>query len=283
MRLLVLGNAVIDLAYFIEHLPMPGETVLAATKHVDVGGKGLNQAVAAARAGAPTRLVAAIGGDRHGELIRAKLAAEGLATDGLQVTGSPSDESIVLVTPIGENVIVSTAAAARGLSIERAAAEIDALAPGDLLLLQGNQTESLTRAALLAAQRHGIRTMLNPSPLAFDYGGLLDMVDIAVVNVVEAAALGAMGANAVIVTDGARGARLCAAGRVDHVPAPSVMAVDTTGAGDVVCGVVAAGVVLGLPLVEALRWAMGAAACKVTRRGAFAGIPTAAEMWTLRP
>lgn len=283
MRLLVLGNAVIDLAYFIEHLPMPGETVLAATKHVDVGGKGLNQAVAAARAGAPTRLVAAIGGDRHGELIRAKLAAEGLATDGLQVTGSPSDESIVLVTPIGENVIVSTAAAARGLSIERAAAEIDALAPGDLLLLQGNQTESLTRAALLAAQRHGIRTMLNPSPLAFDYGGLLDMVDIAVVNAGEAAALGAMGANAVIVTDGARGARLCAAGRVDHVPAPSVMAVDTTGAGDVVCGVVAAGVVLGLPLVEALRWAMAAAACKVTRRGAFAGIPTAAEMWTLRP
>lgn len=283
MRLLVLGNAVIDLAYFIEHLPMPGETVLAATKHVDVGGKGLNQAVAAARAGAPTRLVAAIGGDRHGELIRAKLAAEGLATDGLQVTGSPSDESIVLVTPIGENVIVSTAAAARGLSIERAAAEIDALAPGDLLLLQGNQTESLTRAALLAAQRHGIRTMLNPSPLEFDYGGLFDMVDIAVVNAVEAAALGAMGANAVIVTDGARGARLCAAGRVDHVPAPSVMAVDTTGAGDVVCGVVAAGVVLGLPLVEALRWAMAAAACKVTRRGAFAGIPTAAEMWTLRP
>lgn len=283
MRLLVLGNAVIDLAYFIEHLPMPGETVLAATKHVDVGGKGLNQAVAAARAGAPTRLIAAIGGDRHGELIRAKLAAEGLATDGLQVTGSPSDESIVLVTPIGENVIVSTAAAARGLSIERAAAEIDALAPGDLLLLQGNQTESLTRAALLAAQRHGIRTMLNPSPLEFDYGGLFDMVDIAVVNAVEAAALGAMGANAVIVTDGARGARLCAAGRVDHVPAPSVMAVDTTGAGDVVCGVVAAGVVLGLPLVEALRWAMAAAACKVTRRGAFAGIPTAAEMWTLRP
>lgn len=283
MRLLVLGNAVIDLAYSIEHLPMPGETVLAATKHVDVGGKGLNQAVAAARAGAPTRLVAAIGGDGHGELIRAKLAAEGLATDGLQVTGSPSDESIVLVTPIGENVIVSTAAAARGLSIERAAAEIDALAPGDLLLLQGNQTESLTRAALLAAQRRGIRTMLNPSPLAFDYGGLLDMVDIAVVNAVEAAALGAMGANAVIVTDGARGARLCAAGRVDHVPAPSVMAVDTTGAGDVVCGVVAAGVVMGLPLVEALRWAMAAAACKVTRRGAFAGIPTAAEMWTLRP
>ncbi len=283
MRLLVLGNAVIDLAYSIEHLPMPGETVLAATKHVDVGGKGLNQAVAAARAGAATRLVAAIGGDGHGELIRAKLAAEGLATDGLQVTGSPSDESIVLVTPIGENVIVSTAAAARGLSIERAAAEIDALAPGDLLLLQGNQTESLTRAALLAAQRRGIRTMLNPSPLAFDYGGLLDMVDIAVVNAVEAAALGAMGANAVIVTDGARGARLCAVGRVDHVPAPSVMAVDTTGAGDVVCGVVAAGVVMGLPLVEALRWAMAAAACKVTRRGAFAGIPTAAEMWTLRP
>lgn len=283
MRLLVLGNAVIDLAYAIEHLPTPGETVLAAAKHVDVGGKGLNQAVAATRAGASTRLVAAIGDDRHGELIRAKLAAEGLATDGLQVTALPSDESIVLVTPVGENVIVSTAAAARSLSIERAAAEIDALAAGDLLLLQGNQTQSLTRTALLAARRRGIRTMLNPSPLAFDYGELWDMVDIAVVNAVEAAALGSIGAHAVIVTDGARGARLCTVGCEEHVPAPSVMAVDTTGAGDVVCGVVAAGVVLGLPLVDALRWAVAAAARKVTRRGAFAGIPTTAELGALRP
>jgi ribokinase len=283
VRLLVLGNAVIDLAYAIEHLPTPGETVLAAAKHVDVGGKGLNQAVAAARAGAPTRLVAAIGDDRHGELIRAKLAAEGLATDGLQVTTLPSDESIVLVTAVGENVIVSTAAAARSLSIERAAAEVDALATGDLLLLQGNQTQSLTRTALLAARRRGIRTMLNPSPLAFDYGDLLDMVDIAVVNAVEAAALGSIGAHAVIVTDGARGARLCTMGGEEHVPAPSVMAVDTTGAGDVVCGVVAAGVVLGLPLVDALRWAVAAAARKVARRGAFAGIPTAAELGALRP
>lgn len=283
MRLLVLGNAVIDLAYAIEHLPTPGETVLTAAKHVDVGGKGLNQAVAAARAGAATRLVAAIGGDRQGELIRAKLAAEGLATDGLQVTTSPSDESIVLVTPVGENVIVSTAAAAHSLSIEHAAAEIDALATGDLLLLQGNQTQSLTRTVLLAARRRGIRTMVNPSPLAFDYGDLLDMVDIAVMNAVEAAALGSIGAHAVIVTDGARGARLCTMGGEEHVPAPSVMAVDTTGAGDVVCGVVAAGVVLGLPLVDALRWAVAAAARKVARRGAFAGIPTAAELGALRP
>lgn len=283
MKLLVLGNAVVDLIYAIPHLPMPGETVLAASKHTDVGGKGLNQAVAAMRAGAPTRLVAAVGDDRHGELIRSQLAAEGLATDGLQVTALPTDESVVLPTLDGENVIVSTAGAAALLSSDTAVAEIAALAREDLLLLQGNQTPALTRAAIVAARRRGIRTMVNPSPVAFDYGDLLDMADIAIVNAGEAAALGRIGARAVIVTDGARGARLCAAGGEEHVPAPAVMAVDTTGAGDVVCGVVAAGVVLGLSLVDALRWGVAAAARKVTRRGAFAGIPTAAELRALRP
>lgn len=283
MRLLVLGNAVVDSSFAVPRLPVPGETVLASSKRTDVGGKGLNQAVTAARAGAVTRLVAAIGADAAGALIRERLAAAGMATDGLYPTEAATDESIVLVAQAGENVIVSTTAAAASLPLERALAEIDTLTPGDLLLLQGNLGRALTQAALRQAKSRGLRAMINPAPIAFDYTGLLELADIVVLNDVEAAAIGPVAAPTVILTEGARGARLICEGREQHLPAPVVVAVDTTGAGDVVCGVVAAGVALGLPIEAALRWAVAAAALKVTRAGAFAGLPTAAELRGLRP
>ncbi len=283
MRLLVLGNAVVDHVYRVGHLPAPGETVLAGGKHVDVGGKGLNQAVVAKRAGASARLVAAIGHDHQGQLVATRVAAEGLDPDILVVTGSPTDESIVLVAPDAENVIVSTAAAAAELPQARALAEIATLAAGDLLLLQGNLSAALTMAALRRARDGGVRTMLNLAPVAFAPEPALQLADIAVMNTVEAAAVGTHAAPTMILTEGAQGARLRRGTHVTQVPAPSVQAVDTTGAGDVVCGVVAAGLVLGLAIEAALRWAVAAAALTVTRHGAFASLPSAAELQSLRP
>jgi ribokinase len=245
----------------------------------------LNQAVTAHRAGAVVRFVAAIGHDSGAGLVLKRLAAEGMATDGLHRVQAPTDESLVLVAgDTGENAIVSTAAATRALPPAAALAAMEELAPGSLVLLQGNLSRRLTAAALHRAREHGLRTMLNPAPVAFDYAGLFELVDVAVLNAVEAKALKPEAAGAVILTQGGEGARLVVKGRtVRHEPAPKVTAVDTSGAGDVVCGVVAAALSIGLELAAALRWAVAAAALKVTRPGAFAGLPTGPELERLRP
>lgn len=283
MSLLVLGNAMVDHSYALPRLPQAGETLLATGKRAAPGGKGLNQAVVAHRAGAKVRFVAALGDDPDGRLIRATLAAEGLATDGLVTVDSPSDESAILVGADGENLIVSTAAAAAALPRELAEAEAGALAPGDRLLLQGNLTREATESAMLAARGRSASVLLNPAPIAFDYAGLLELADVAVFNEVEAAALGRRRAKVTVLTRGARGLVLEGPDGALEIPAPPVQAVDATGAGDVVCGVLAAGLELGLPMPASLRWAVAAAALKVARAGAFAGLPTAAELAELRP
>ncbi len=192
---------------------------------------------------------------------------------------------MVLVGASGENAIVSTATATARLPESVLQAEVAAMGPGDLLLLQGNLGRCLTQAALRRGKAEGLRLVLNPSPVAFDYAGLLELVDVLVANEVEAAALPLEGAGAaaLVVTEGAAGARLEERGRSLRVPAPAADAVDTSGAGDVACGVLAAGLARGLGLEAALRWAVAAASLKVTRGGAFAGLPRADELAALAP
>ena len=295
MTVVVIGVAMVDIAYQVERLPRSGETMLARERTVDVGGKGLNQALIAHRAGAAVRFCAGFGSDPGAAIIRARLEAEGLSTAWLVPVPRASDESIVYVARTGENCIVSTVDAARHLTPAGIAGMLAGVTSGDVLLVQGNLSREVTGICLTRARAAAATTILNPAPVDFDYTDLWPMVDIAILNQIEAhtltgeveidaasAVLCSQGASRVVLTLGPQGA-LVREGPAppQRIPAPAVAAVDTTGAGDVVAGVVAAGIDRGLPLGPVVRWAVAAATQKVTRRGTSSAFPTSAELAAL--
>ena len=294
MSILVVGNAVLDIAYRVRRLPRPGETLLASARTVDVGGKGLNQAVAARRAGAEVRLVAPVGRDEAARRIRDVLAAEGLDPTLLVAVDAPTDEAVIWVAEDGENAIVSTADAARRL-LPAGVAAVAGLGPSDTLLVQGDIPLETTARCLEAARGCGARLVVNTAPGVPGAELLVPVADVLVVNAGEAAglsgatgpeaaaeALVGRGAGSVVVTLGAAGAYLLTGGTPHRLPAPEVTAVDTTGAGDVFAGVLAAALDAGSDLCAATAWAVRAASLKVTRPGTIAGFPTAAEVAALR-
>ena len=155
LTVVVVGNAVVDVAYQVERLPGSGETVLARERTVDVGGKGLNQAIMAHRAGAEVRFCAGLGHDPAADIIRACLEAEGLSTAWLVSVPCATDESIVYVARSGENCIVSTDEAARHLAPAHTESVLVGVAPGDVLLLQGNLSREVTGMCLARAHARG--------------------------------------------------------------------------------------------------------------------------------
>jgi ribokinase len=295
VTVVVVGSAMVDVAYRVDRLPGPSESVLARGRTVDAGGKGLNQAIVARRAGAAVRFCAGVGRDPGAEMIRARLEADGLSVAWLVSVAGATDESIVYVAASGENCIVSTDSAAKRLALADVELVLNGLAPGDVLLVQGNLSREVTAACLTRARAAQAATILNPAPIDFDYQGLWSLVDIVILNQIEArtltgeveidaatAALHSRGAGTVILTLGSEGALVQEGqGPAQRVPAPAVTAVDTTGAGDVLCGVVAAGIDHGLPLLPAVRWAVAAASHKVTRFGTSSGLPAGAELAAL--
>jgi ribokinase len=294
LTVVVIGNATVDLSYEVPRLPAPGETVLARAKRVDAGGKGLNQAIVARRAGAEVVYCAPLGQDAQAEVILERLNDEGLEAAQLRRVPVPTDESLIFVAP-GENAIVSTAAAAHALDKTAVTPILAGLRAGDLLLMQGNLRRAVTVACLDRARKAGVRTMLNAAPIAFDYDGLWPTVGIAVVNEVESAlltgisdpttaaqALRRSGVGTVVTTLGAEGVSLVDSDGEHRVPAPQVEAVDTTGAGDVFCGVLAAALETPLEWAPALRWAVVAASVSVTRRGTASTFPSSEELLRLR-
>jgi ribokinase len=294
LTVVVVGNAVVDVAYEVECLPRSGETVLARERRIDVGGKGLNQAITAHRAGAEVRFCAGLGSDSAAGLIRSYLEAEGLSTAWLVSVPCATDESIIYVARFGENCIVSTDAAARHVAPAHTDGVLVGVTPGDILLLQGNLSREVTAMCLARAHAAKATTILNPAPIAFDYSGLWPLVDIAILNQIEAqtltgevhavatAALRSRGVSKVVLTLGAKGALVHeATGPPQHLLAPTVIARDATGAGDVLAGVVAAAIDRGLSLTSGVPWAVAAASCKVTRHGTSSGFPTRHELAAL--
>jgi ribokinase len=185
---------------------------------------------------------------------------------------------------------------ARSLTPEMLLPRLAGIGPGDLLLMQGNLTRPATEACLRQAKGAGARTMLNPAPIDFDYRGLWPLVDVAVVNEGEARQLGGYheaaeaatrllpaGAGAVVVTLGPSGAFILLPDRqAVFVEAPEVAAIDTAGAGDVFCGVLAGALAHGLEAEDGLRWAVAAASLSVTKPGTSSAFPSAAELAQLR-
>jgi ribokinase len=295
LTVVVVGSAMVDVAYRVDRLPRPSESVLARQRTVDAGGKGLNQAIIARRAGAEVRYCAGLGRDPAAAIIRARLEADGLSTAWLVSVPCATDESIVYVARSGENCIVSTDMAAKQLAPTDVEDVLMGLAPGDVLLVQGNLSREVTVVCLSRARAAEAATIVNPAPIDFDYAGLWPLVDVVILNQIEApmltgkveidtasAVLRSRGAGNVILTLGSEGAFVREGqGSAQRVPAPAVSVVDTTGAGDVLAGVVAAGIDRGLPLLPVVRWAVAAASQKVTRLGTSSGFPTSVELAAL--
>lgn len=281
MKLLVIGNATIDRFYRVDRLPLEGESVLARRQAGQPGGKGLNQAVMAARSGAATALLTMLGSDAAAEDLRAFLADEGLPERWLLRHDGESDESLVVIGPAGENLIVTTRSAVSALPRPAVVAALDALEPESLVLLQGNLDVALTTDALARAKALGHRTLLNPSPVQPGLAASLPSIDILIVNAQEAEAFAGLPVPVRITTLGAAGIRLEGPNGSQSIAAPEAKVVDTTGAGDVVAGVLAGRLALGEPLEQALMLAAAAASLKVGRAGTGHALPTAAEIATL--
>lgn len=252
-----------DIVFTVETLPGPGATVLASSLTHSPGGKGGNQAIAAARAGADTTMVAAVGQDDAGASLVAHLARNGVDTAGVTRLPMPSGTAGIVVDAAAENMIVVAPGANAHLFV-------DTLPAADVLLLQLEIPLATALAAARIARAAGTLVMLNASPLAAgtELSELAEVTDVVIVNETEAQQWRWPVAD-VVTTLGARGARH---GDVT-VPAPKVEPVDTTGAGDVFAGVLAAGWLDGPE--QALRRACAAGALATLVAGAGDCAPTA--------
>ncbi len=239
-RVCVVGSVNMDMSLRVDTLPRPGETVLAASLTYAPGGKGGNQAVAAARAGAQVQFVGAVGDDAAAEQLRAHLLDNGVGLDATAETPGPSGTAIVVVDANAENTIVVAAGANGRLTLDGTAAR-SVIAGCDVLL---TQLEIPVRTAVAAAQRArsaGAVVMINASPAGQHRGSLSDLAaaaDVVIANEAEADEW-PWSPTHLVTTLGARGARYVGADGDFVVPAPAVTAVDTTGAGDVFAGVLA--------------------------------------------
>ena len=290
--IVVVGSVNIDDAIHMARLPGPGETVGARSLETGLGGKGANQAVAAARAGARVRMVGAVGSD--GDVLVEALAAEGVDTDGVvRLPGRESGHAVILIDDGGENSIVVVPGANQSIPPSVVEDSCGRMLPGDVLLLQHEVPIETSRAAARAARAAGATVMWNAAPAPTSVDELVEEIDVLVVNEHELAAIaGLLGLEVdqpdligvvadrlsadVICTLGAAGAIHRMDGVTGTAPAPRVEPVDTTAAGDTFIGYLAA--TTDLPFASRLATALTAGALAVTRPGASASIPTRAEV-----
>lgn len=285
----VLGSVNMDLVVRQPRWVKPGETISGTDFSTGPGGKGLNQAVAAARAGGDVRFLGAVGADAFGDRLRAVLAEEGIDVSRVTVEEAPTGIAAITVTDDGENAIVVVAGANGTATLDDA--DRDAIAAAAFLVVQLERPLPLIAEAMRFARSQGIRTVLTPAPVTDGIDELIGLADILVPNegealrlagapdVEAAAAVLSNSAGTVIVTLGERGALVARGGTVRGRVAPrSARAVDTTGAGDTFVGVLVAWLAAGEPVEVALAAATAAASVSVTRAGAAVSMPSRAEI-----
>jgi ribokinase len=301
-RVIVVSSVNVDLVVSVERLPGPGETVTGGRFDRHHGGKGGNQAVAAARLGVPVVFVGAVGDDAFGGDARAALEAEGVDCSRLRrLAGEATGVALITVDAAGENTIaVAGGANAMLTSVHvRDALKRLSLTRDDVVLVGHEIRTGATHEALRLGRLAGATTILNPAPAGGLQPATLALADVLTPNegelaslagppgntdpsAVNAAAKRLLGADpgkrAVLVSVGARGAVLVVGRRQTTIPAPTVTVVDTVGAGDTLNGALAAALAQGRSLDGAARRAVIAASLAVTRPGARGGMPTAAQL-----
>jgi len=289
MHILNIGSLNIDHVYSVEHFVRPGETLASRHYALHPGGKGCNQSIALAAAGAPVRHVGRLGQD--GLWLRDMLAARGVDTTQIQIVDGPSGHAVIQVDAAGENAILLAGGANRSITDADAPALLATAEPGDWLLLQNEI--SAVPALMRHAAELGLHIAFNPAPMSADVHDYpLDLVHTLILNELEGAELSdyenpeaitdhlrkRFPHTAIVLTLGSRGVRYHDAGGVVTVPAPQVEAVDTTAAGDCFIGYLLAGLAAGHPVRDSLTTACAAAAICVTRPGAAPSIPLATEV-----
>lgn len=303
--IVVLGSANLDLVYRVDRIPAPGETVLASGAAQHPGGKGNNQVIAVARAGAAVSFIAALGADAAAGLLRETLRKAGVVDLAREVDGQ-TGTALITVDDAAENTIVVNSGAnaqLRGLS----GAEREAIAAASLLLMQLEIPIETIIEGARAAAASGTAVILNAAPARALPDDLVGLIDVLIVNEHEALLVAGSlrdapalpsavtvetapragkallaAARAVVITLGGDGAVVVDRTGAVHVPAPSVVAVDTTGAGDTLCGVLTAGLAEGMTLVDATTFAVHAAALSVQRDGAVPSIPSRSDIEEFR-
>jgi ribokinase len=293
----VIGSINRDLVAFVDRHPVPGETMTGRRWSTFPGGKGANQAVAAACLGATVHMHGRVGDDAFGADMRTFLTSEGIELSGVMPASAPTGIALITVDAKSENSIVVIPGANRAWD----AAPVIALQPGDVVLAQLEIPLAIVTATFRDAQTAGATTILNPSPHEPLPKALLAATSILVLNEIELGQMAGRGVDltdpdaiiaaarlligfgppAIVVTLGARGAIIVTRDGATPIPAHPVKPVDTTGAGDCFTGALAAGLLVRQTIEQAAIRAARAAALSVTREGAAASFPTSAELGRL--
>jgi len=296
-RIAVVGSLNMDLVVRAPHIPQPGETVIGGDFLTLPGGKGANQAVAAARLGADVSMIGRVGCDAFGDALLRNLEADG-ANHTLTVRDpdAPTGVALIVVEDSGQNSIVVASGANARLSPADVEAAEEEIASANVLLLQLESPLDTVMRAAEVAQQHDVTVVLNPAPARPLPQSLLSLVDVLTPNESETAlltglpvgtldqaktaadSLKRMGVETVILTLGARGALLASDEETRVFPTFEVTPIDTTAAGDAFMGGFAVALGEGLPLAEAVRWGNAAGALAATKMGAQPSLPVRADL-----
>lgn len=294
----VVGSYVVDLMSRTPHMPKPGETVLGGPFRMGPGGKGANQAVAAARQGAQVTMVTKVGQDDFGDKALANFKKENINTDFIQVDPTEATGvALIAVDDHSENMIIVALGACGKLSREDVLAAEDQIQQAEMILLQLETSMEAVEATIELAVKHGKPIILNPAPYQPITDELLKKITYITPNETEASLLSgvevrdqetalqaaeviySLGVSTVIITLGKTGCFLYQGqGKGQHIPAFQVEALDTTGAGDAFNGGFAYALSTGLSVEEAVRYANAVAALSVTKIGTSPAMPTKEEV-----
>lgn len=277
-RVVVVGSFMMDLVARTARLPSPGETVIGESFAMFLGGKGFNQALAAARSGGDVAMVGRVGDDDFGRRFLAALDDEGIDRSGVSVDPSVgTGVGLPVVESSGQNAIIVIPQANHELT--PALLPADAFAGASVVLLQWELPEPVAVQAARLGRDAGATVILNPAPAVGDIAAFDGLVDVLVPNEHEAAALGEVGGVELVLTLGERGSRVVERdGTTTDIGPHDVTCVDTVGAGDAFCGALAAALASGASLVEAARIGNAAGACAVTIEGAEPSMPRRAAI-----